>query len=113
MEGWTEPDRVFLPQSLWGAIFRTISPSYGQTLCRARNDWSSCYTPYVSPCICNTAFRGRSGHSFYPKNVRPRFHYDNADLCGSGVKKADGNIKDEASEKSYEYIGGGSDWKDC
>ena len=47
--------------------------------------------------------------SFYPKNVRPRFHYDNADLCGSGVKKADGNIKDEASEKSYEYIGGGSD----
>lgn len=27
--------------------------------------------------------------------------------AGSGVKKADGNIKDEASEKSYEYIGGG------
>ena len=37
---------------------------------------------------------------FIQKMLGARFHYDNADLCGGGVKKADGDFENETSEKS-------------
>ena len=77
---------------------------YKRQVCGVSNDQSPCYTAYVSTRICNVTFRGRGGYTVYTKNARTCFHYNNTNLCGGGIKKADGNIKNEASEKSYEYI---------
>ena len=38
----------------------------------------------------------KSGYTFYSKNVRACFNYNNADLCRSGIEKANGNIKKKA-----------------